>query len=54
MSDLLPFGLGAWVFFGCYLASLLLLGFLGRKARKEDSMQDFTLPEEGLALRSYS
>ena len=41
MSDLLPFGLGAWVFFCCYLASLLLLGFLGRKARKEDSMQDF-------------
>ena len=50
MSDLLPFGLGAWVFFCCYLASLLLLGFLGRKARKEDSMQDFYLAGRGFSF----
>ena len=47
MSDLLPFGSGAWIFFGCYLASLLFLGLLGRKARKEDSMQDFYLAGRG-------
>ena len=50
MSDLLPFGFGAWLFFGCYLASLLLLGFLGRKARKEDSMQDFYLAGRGFSF----
>lgn len=50
VSDLLPFGLGAWVFFCCYLTSLLLLGLLGRKARKEDSMQDFYLAGRGFGF----
>ncbi len=45
MSDLLPFGPGAWVFIGLYVASLLLLGWKGRAARKEDTLQDFYLAE---------
>ena len=50
MSNLLPFGFGAWIFFSCYLVSLLLLGWLGRKARKEDSMQDFYLASRGFSF----
>ena len=50
MNNLLPFGLGAWIFFSCYLVSLLLLGWLGRKARKEDSMQDFYLASRGFSF----
>lgn len=50
MSALLPFGFGAWLFFFCYLCSLLLLGWLGRKARKEDSMQDFYLAGRGFSF----
>ena len=50
MNNLLPFGFGAWLFFFCYLCSLLLLGWLGRKARKEDSMQDFYLAGRGFSF----
>jgi len=50
VTDLLPFGAGAWLFFSCYLCSLLLLGWLGRKARKEDSMQDFYLAGRGFSF----
>lgn len=50
MSGLLPFGTGAWLFFSCYLCSLLLLGWLGRKARKEDSLQDFYLAGRGFGF----
>ena len=50
MSNLLPFGPGAWLFFSCYLCSLLLFGYLGRKARKEDSMQDFYLAGRGFGF----
>lgn len=50
MSNLLPFGPGAWLFFSCYLFSLLLLGWLGRKARKEDSLEDFYLAGRGFGF----
>ena len=50
MTDLLPFGAGAWLFFACYLCSLLVLGWLGRKARKEDSMEDFYLAGRGFGF----
>jgi SSS family solute:Na+ symporter/sodium/pantothenate symporter len=50
VSNLLPFGPGAWLFFSCYLFSLLLLGWLGRKARKEDSLQDFYLAGRGFGF----
>jgi SSS family solute:Na+ symporter/sodium/pantothenate symporter len=50
VSNLLPFGPGAWLFFSCYLCSLLVLGWLGRKARKEDSLQDFYLAGRGFGF----
>ena len=50
MSNLLPFGPGAWLFFSLYLSSLLLLGWLGRKARREDSLRDFYLAGRGFGF----
>ena len=50
MSDLVPFGAGGWVFLSCYLCSLLLLGWLGRKAREEDSLRDFYLAGRGFGF----
>lgn len=50
MTDLLPFGPGAWAFIAIYLCSLLLLGWAGRAARKEDSLQDFYLGGRGFGF----
>lgn len=50
MSDLLPFGPGAWAFITLYLSSLLLLGWAGRAARKEDTLQDFYLGGRGFGF----
>jgi SSS family solute:Na+ symporter/sodium/pantothenate symporter len=50
MADLLPFGLGAWIFISCYLSSLLLLGWLGFNARKENTLQDFYLADRGFGF----
>jgi SSS family transporter len=50
VSNLLPFGAGAWLFLSCYLCSLLLLGWLGRQARKEDSLKDFYLAGSGFGF----
>lgn len=50
MTDLLPFGLGAWIFISCYLSSLLLLGWLGFNARKENTLQDFYLADRGFGF----
>ena len=50
MADLLPFGPGAWVFISGYLCSLLLLGWLGFKAREEDTLQDFYLAGRGFGF----
>ena len=50
MTDLLPFGLGACIFISCYLCSLLLLGWLGFNARKEDTLQDFYLADRGFGF----
>jgi SSS family transporter len=38
------------VFMGLYLASLLLIGVVGRLARKEDSLADFYLSGRGMGL----
>ena len=43
MSDLLPFGVGAWLFIALYVSSLLLLGWAGFNARREDTLRDFYL-----------
>jgi solute:Na+ symporter, SSS family len=50
LSNVLPFGPGAWLFFSLYLSTLLLLGWIGRKARKEDSLQDFYLAGRGFGF----
>ena len=50
MSDLLPFGIGAWLFVAVYLSSLLVLGWIGFKARQEDTLQDFYLGGQGFGF----
>jgi SSS family solute:Na+ symporter len=50
MFDLLPFGPGAWLFIGAYLASLLLVGWLGFNARREDTLEDFYLAGRGFGF----
>ena len=47
MNNLAPLGTGSWLFIGCYLCSLLLIGWLAKKARTENSMQDFYLAGSG-------
>ena len=50
MSDLLPFGLGAWLFVAVYLSSLLLLGWAGFRSREENSLRDFYLGGQGFGF----
>ncbi len=50
MLNLLPFGLGAWLFIALYLSSLLLIGWIGYRARKENTLQDFYLAGSGFGL----
>jgi len=40
---IIPFGPGAMVFIGLYLASLLFIGWLGGRAKREDTLKDFYL-----------
>ena len=50
MFDLLPFGPGAWLFISAYLCSLILIGWVGYNARREDTLQDFYLAGRGFGL----
>ena len=50
MSELLPFGPGAWLFITAYLCSLLLLGWAGFRARREDTLRDFYLGGRGFGV----
>ena len=50
MSDVLPFGVGAWLFVGAYLCSLLLIGWIGYNARREDTLRDFYLAGRGFGF----
>jgi SSS family solute:Na+ symporter/sodium/pantothenate symporter len=50
MNNLLPFGPGAWVFIATYLCSLLLLGWFGYRARRENTLQDFYLAGRGFGV----
>jgi SSS family solute:Na+ symporter len=43
----LPFGTGAWIFICLYLLSLLFVGWLGRRARGQDTLKDFYLAGSG-------
>ena len=47
MDNLAPLGTGAWFFIGCYLSSLLLIGWLAKQARRKNTMQDFYLAGKG-------
>lgn len=49
-GDAIPFGPGAFCFIGIYLLSLIGLGILGKKAQKENSMQDFYLGGKGIGF----
>jgi len=50
MNDLLPLGAGAWAFIALYLLSLLLIGFIARRAREADTLQDFYLAGNGFGF----
>lgn len=50
MDVVLPFGSGAWVFIGLYLSSLIGIGILGKRARREDSLSDFYLAGSGFGF----
>ncbi len=43
MNELLPFHAGAWIFIGLYLGSLIGIGWLGYRARRENTLADFYL-----------
>ena len=43
MSAIIPFGLSAWIFILVYLASLLVIGWIGYKARTENTLADYYL-----------
>ena len=49
-ADLLPFSLGAWVVIGAYVGTLLVIGWLGYRARREHSLRDFYLAGHGLGF----
>ncbi len=50
MNDLLPFGPGAWAFIGAYLLSLLVIGWLAKRARRADTLKDFYLAGNGFGF----
>lgn len=50
MNNLLPFGPSAWMFISVYLISLIGVGWLGFKARKENSLTDFYLAGSGFGF----
>lgn len=49
-NELMPFTPGELAFIGAYLTSLLVIGWLGLKARKEQSLSDFYLGGKGIGL----
>ncbi|MCG8378266.1 MAG: sodium:solute symporter family protein [Proteobacteria bacterium] len=50
MIDDQVFDLNAWIFIGVYLGSLILIGFIGYKARQENTLKDFYLAGNGFGL----
>ncbi len=49
-SDLLPFGPGGLALIAAYILSLLIVGWLGMRARQENSMKDFYLAGRGFGF----
>lgn len=50
IANSLPFGPLAYAFIGAYLLSLIGIGWLGRRARKENSLKDFYLAGPGVGF----
>ncbi len=50
MNDVIPFGPGALTLIGLYLLSLLGIGWLGRRARKENTLRDYFLAGPGIGF----
>ena len=50
MNSALPFGPGAWIFISVYLLSLILVGWWGYRARRENTMHDFYLAGSGFGF----
>ena len=50
MGNLVPLGPGAWAFISLYLLSLLVIGWIARRARREDTLQDFYLAGRGFGF----
>lgn len=49
-EDILPFGPGGLAFIGFYLCSLIAVGWIGLKARKENTLKDFYLGGSGVGF----
>ena len=49
-ENTLPFGVGGFTVIGLYLAGLLVIGWFGRRAQKENSMRDFYLGGSGIGF----
>ncbi len=50
MNSFQTFDLRAWIFISIYLGSLILVGLVGYKARKENTLKDFYLAGNGFGL----
>jgi solute:Na+ symporter, SSS family len=50
MAEVLPFGPGAWTFIFFYISSLLVVGFIAYKARRENTLKDFYLAGSGFGF----
>lgn len=50
MSEIIPFGFGAWVFISLYIGSLLVVGWFAYGARKENTLKDFYLAGSGFGF----
>ncbi len=50
MASLQAFGPGAWLFISIYLGSLILIGYIAFRARKENTLTDFYLAGNSFGL----
>jgi solute:Na+ symporter, SSS family len=50
MSSFQAFDLNAWIFISIYLGSLILIGLIGYKSRKENTLKDFYLAGNSFGL----
>ncbi|MFT5351485.1 MAG: SSS family solute:Na+ symporter [Planctomycetota bacterium] len=50
MTEVLPFGIGAWIFIALYISSLLVVGVFAYRARQEDTLKDFYLAGSGFGF----